>query len=224
MPSRGEIGQSMVAALKKKKILTIGELCSIAERTPLTVWRILKPIGYYTSFNQNAGYYTLAETPRFDTDGLWFYRDVGFSFHGSLTRTLVALTERSPMGMTPNELSALLHVRVQNQLFHLFAQQKLGRFPWGKGHAYVSPSEEVQREQIRRRRATEVSPVPTESPLSDSETIAILAELVRSPRSSARGIAAVLSARGVAVTRQKVLEVIDRYELPKKGASRRWRS
>ncbi len=26
MPSRGEIGQAMVAALKKKKILTIGEL------------------------------------------------------------------------------------------------------------------------------------------------------------------------------------------------------
>lgn len=224
MPSHGEIGQAMVAALKRRKILTIGELCSIAERAPLTVWRILKPIGYYTSFNHNAGYYTLAETPRFDADGLWFYREVGFSFHGSLTRTLVALTERSPMGMTPNELSALLHVRVQNQLFHLFAQQKLGRFPWGKGHAYVSLSEEVQREQIRRRSATQVSPVPTESPLSASETIAILAELVRAPRSSARGIATVLSARGLAVTRQKVLAVIERYDLPKKGASRRWRS
>ncbi len=214
----------MVEALRKKKILTIKELCSIAHRSPLTVWRILQPIGYHTSFNHNAGYYTLTETPRFDADGLWFFREVGFSSHGSLTRTLVALTERSPMGMTANELSALLHVRVQNQLFHLFAQQKLGRSPWGRAHAYVSLDEEVQQEQLRRRRATQVSPVPTESPLTDSETIAILAELVRAPRASARRVATVVNARGLAVTRQKVLAVIERYDLPKKGASRHWRS
>ena len=64
----------------------------------------------------------------------------------------------------------------------------------------------------------------TESPLTDTETIAILAELVRSPRSSARRLAAVLSGRGMAVTAQKVLTVIERYDLPKKGASRRWKS
>ncbi len=224
MGTREETGRSMVEALRKKKILTIEELCSIAHRSPLTVWRILKPIGYHTSFNHNARYYALAETPRFDADDLWFFREVGFSSHGSLTRTLVALTERSPMGMTANELSALLHVRVQNQLFHLFAQEKLGRSPWGRAHAYLSLDEEVQQEQLRRRRATQVSPVPTESPLTDSETIAILAELVRAPRAPARRVAAVLSARGLAVTRQKVLAVIERYELPKKGASRRWRS
>jgi hypothetical protein len=224
MPTHDEIGQSLVKALRKKKILMIGELCSIAQRTPLTVWRTLKPIGYHTSFNYNAGYYTLSETPRFDADGLWFYRDVGFSCHGSLTRTLVALTERSPMGMTPNELSALLHVRVQNQLFHLFAEQKLGRSLWGRAHAYVALTEEVQQEQLRRRRATQVSPVPTESPLSDSETIAILAELVRSPRSSASRITTILSARGLTVTPQKVVAVIKCYDLPKKGASHRWKS
>ncbi len=224
MRSRDETGRSMVEALRKKKILTIKELCSIAHRSPLTVWRILAPIGYHTSFNYNASYYTLTETPRFDANGLWFFREVGFSSHGSLTRTLVALTKRSPMGMTANELSALLHVRVQNQLFHLFAQEKLGRIPWGRAHAYVSLDEEVQQEQLRRRSATQVSPVPTESPLTDSETISILAELVRAPRAPARRVATVVSARGLAVTREKVLEVIERYDLPKKGASRRWRS
>jgi hypothetical protein len=224
MASREQAGQSLVEALRKQKILTMEDLCSIAQRSPLSVWRILKPIGYHTSFNYNARYYTLSETPRFDADGLWFFREVGFSSHGSLTHTLIALTERSPMGMAANELSALLHVRVQNQLFHLFAQEKLRRFPWGRAHVYLSLQEEVQEEQRRRRRATQVSPMPTESPLTDSETIAILAELVRAPRTPARRVAALLSARGLAVTTEKVLAVIERYDLPKKRASRRWRS
>jgi hypothetical protein len=51
MPTHDEIGKSMVKALRKKEILMIGELCSIAQRTPLTVWRTLKPIGYHTSFD-----------------------------------------------------------------------------------------------------------------------------------------------------------------------------
>jgi hypothetical protein len=206
-------------------MLPIGELCRVAGRSPLTVWRILKPIGYYTSFNFNARFYTLRDIPSFDRDGLWFCRDVGFSSQGSLTRTIVALVEASPMGMTPNELTALLRVRVQNQLFHLFAQQKLARTPWGRAHVYLSVDEEKQDEQARRRRRAPVTPAAgTESPLTDAETIAILAELVRSPRASARRLAAVLSARGMAVSAQKVLTVIERYELPKKGASRRWKS
>jgi len=225
MRSRDDIGRALVDAIRKHEMLPIGDLCAIAGRSPLTVWRILKPIGYYTSFNYNARFYTLLDIPRFDRDGLWFCRDVGFSSHGSLTRTLVALVEASPMGMTPNEVTALLRVRVQNQLFHLFAQQKLGRAPWGRAHLYLSFDEERQQEQARRHRATPRTPAAgTESPLTDTETIAILAELVRSPRSSARRLAAVLSGRGMAVTAQKVLTVIERYDLPKKGASRRWKS
>lgn len=225
MQSRDEIAQALVDAIRKHDMLPIGELCRIAGRSPLTVWRVLKPIGYYTSFNFNARFYTLRDIPEFDRDGLWFCRDVGFSSHGSLTRTLVALVEASPMGMTPNEVTALLRVRVQNQLFHLFAQEKLGRTPWGRAHVYLSVDEEKQDEQARRRRRAPVTPAAgTESPLTDAETIAILAEIVRSPRSSARRLAAVLSARGMAVTAQKVFTVIERYELPKKGASRRWKS
>jgi hypothetical protein len=225
MQTRDEIARALVAAIRKHDMLPIGELCRVAGRSPLTVWRILKPIGYYASFNFNARFYTLRDIPSFDRDGLWFCRDVGFSSQGSLTRTLVALVEASPMGMTPNEVTALLRVRVQNQLFHLFAQEKLGRTPWGRAHVYLSLDEEKQDEQARRRRRAPVTPAAgTESPLSDAETIAILAELVRSPRASARRLAAVLSARGMAVTAQKVLTVMERYELPKKGASHRWKS
>lgn len=216
--------KKLVDTLRRKKILTLKEICELTQRSPMTVWRTLKPIGYYSSFNHNGSYYTLAETTRFDSDGLWFYRDVGFSEFGTLNRTLVALVHKSKMGMTPNELSTILQVRVQNQLYHLFAMDQVDRAQWGRAHVYLSREEDVRRVQLRGREATEHQAPASDSgegPPSETETIAILAELARTPSSSARRIATVLEARGLPITRPKVLAVIDKYDLRKKRASRR---
>ena len=223
-----EVAETMVQALRKKNILTLEELCAIAHRSPMTVWRILKPIGYYTSFNYNARYYTLADTPHFDAQGLWFFRDVGFSSSGNLSRTLVRLVDHSMMGLTANDITALVRVRVQNQLHHLFAQHKVSRVPWGRSQLYLSANEEVRRNQLEQhelRKDKERTSGQTPASLSDNEVIAILSELVRMPGSSARRIAIVLGARGLNITRDKVLAVIEKYELRKKGRrSRRLRS
>jgi hypothetical protein len=223
-----EVTETMVQALRKKKILTIDELCAVAHRSPMTVWRTLKPIGYLTSFNYNARYYTLADTPRFDEHGLWFFRDVGFSSSGNLNRTLIRMVDSSLMGLTPNDITAMVRVRVQNQLHHLFAQHKVSRDQRGRSKLYLSANEAVRRNQMEQhelRKDRKLSAGQTPAPLSDNEVIAILSELVRTPRSSARRIAIVLSARGLNLTRDKVLAVIEKYELRKKGRrSRRSRS
>lgn len=223
-----EVTQTMVQALRKKKILTMEEICAIVRRSPMTVWRTLKPIGYYTSFNYNARYYTLADTPRFDEHGLWFFRNVGFSSSGNLNRTLVRLVDSSLMGLAANDITAVVRVRVQNQLHHLFVQHEVSRVQWRRSHLYLSMNEEVRRNQMEQhelRKERGLSAGQTPSPLSDNEVIAILSELVRTPRSSARRIAIVLRARGLNITRDKVLDVIEKYELRKKGRrSRRSRS
>ena len=59
----------------------------------MTVFRALKKYGYHTSYNHNAGYYTLAGLPQFDDRGLWAYRDVRFSRWGTLPESLVALVQ-----------------------------------------------------------------------------------------------------------------------------------
>ena len=129
--------------------------------------------------------------------------------------------------MTSKELSAILKVRVQNQLYHLFARDQIERTEWGRAHLYLSIEEDVRKEQLRRREASKEKALPSpraQAPLSESETIAILAELVRTPRSSARRIATILAARGLEITREKVLAVIEKYDLRrKKGRYRRSR-
>ena len=223
MRGREEGTEAVVKALRKRKILTLDDIQLIAGWSPMTLWRNLKPIGYCTSFNYNARYYTLAGIPRFDENGLWFYRTVGFSSDGTLNRTIVALVQSSPMGMTPNELSAILTVRVQNQLSKLYAKNKLGRVKCARAQLYVSVQEAVQTQQLRRREAHRILAQDGELSPTGEETIEILAELARTPRSSARGVSFRLSARGLNITRQKVLAVIEKYGLKKKRQSRRSR-
>jgi hypothetical protein len=222
---RSEEGSEAVfERFRKKKILTLEEIQEAVPWSSMTLWRQLKPIGYYTSFNFNARYYTLAETPRFDENGLWFYRTVGFSTCGTLNQTLVSLVYKSKMGMTPNELSEILTVRVQNQLNYLFKRKQVERVNLGRAHLYLSLDEEAQAEQLHHREAHRERDLGRGQVMpTENEVIEILAELIRSPRSSPRRIAVVLSTRGLDITPEKVQSVIEKYELQKKGLLRRSR-
>jgi hypothetical protein len=205
--------KKLVQALRKKKMLSLKELCKIASCCSMTVWRNLKTVGYYTSFSHNARYWMLADTPRFDKDGLWFYRDVGFSVHGTLPRIISKLINDSAMGMTPREVSERLRVRAQNQLHDAFVQGHVHRVSLGRTQLYVSEEPEVQAQQLQQRQEH----TNANDSVSDSHTIAILVEFVHTPRSSAKRIAAILGTRGLHVTTQNVQRIIDTYDLRKKG-------
>jgi hypothetical protein len=181
----------------------------------MTVWRNLKSVGYYTSYSHNARFWTLAETPRFDDDGLWFHRDVGFSLYGTLLQTTVQITQYAVMGMTPHELSERLRVRVQNPLHDACVKGQLHRVAWGRTQLYLSVDPDVQTKQLQRRQKQQDT--QTRDTLSDSDTIAVLVELVRAPRSSANRVAAILMSKGIEVSVQSVQTVIDTYDLRKKG-------
>jgi hypothetical protein len=90
-----------------------------------SVRRFLVKMGYYSSFTHNGGWYTLCSIPRFGQDGLWFYNEIGFSRAGSLTNTLVDLTNRSVAGMTAEQLGATLRCRCHSVLVQLCRQGKI---------------------------------------------------------------------------------------------------
>ncbi len=70
--------------------------------------RFLKQVGYFRSYTHNGQWYTARDSPRFDRDGLWHFKGIGFSKQGSLTRTLAHLIARSPSGLSAGELSQKL--------------------------------------------------------------------------------------------------------------------
>jgi hypothetical protein len=77
----------------KEKCLTIKNISQVLEYSDRSAQRLLKKLGYYSSFTHNGKWYTLESIPKFDENGLWFYREIGFSKWRNLTATILYLVE-----------------------------------------------------------------------------------------------------------------------------------
>lgn len=102
------LDQQALKTFARKKVLTISELSEILQCSTITAHRRLKEWKAYTSYNKNGRYYTINPIPAFDKNGIWNYRGIYFSKHGTLKNTIVALAEKSKKGLTHAELHKLI--------------------------------------------------------------------------------------------------------------------
>ncbi len=151
--------------------------------------RFLAQTGYYSSFTHNGRWYTLASIPRFCADGLWFYRDIGFSRAGSLTRTLVALIDASRAGMSAGQLGQKLRCRCHGVLVDLCRRNLIQRQRCASAHVYLSCDAQTADAQ-RRAMAPSVSAV-----LPAEIAVLVLAEFIRQPSAEAAELARRVSAK-----------------------------
>ena len=97
--------------LKRHKIATLAELKeSLGSEVDSTVFRKLAELAYRTSYSHRGCYYTLDEVAAFDKNGLWSFRAVWFSKHGTLLSSVEALTKVSEAGYFASQLQNILHV------------------------------------------------------------------------------------------------------------------
>jgi hypothetical protein len=221
----------VVARLRSKRVDTMNNLCQQLLVSHMSVVRALKKHGYFSSINHNASYYTLHEIPRFDQDGLWSYRNICFSSHGTLAKTLVTLVQKAPAGLTVAQLQQRLGTKVGNLLSRLCRQKELTRCFLGRQAVYlaVEPQRQKrQREQLELQQ--EETPATTASGGTDSPSfppscdvvlvLEVLIQIVKTPRADARELAKAIRARGVKIDARQVQRVIDFYALQKKRHAR----
>ena len=116
------------------------------------LWTYLKKVGYYSSFTHNAQYYTLADIPQFDTNGIWFYNDavagdIGFTTHKTANNLILSLINSSKSGMNDNDIREILKIRVLNQLKVLTDQSKIQRIKLERKYYYFSKQPQLFKEQ-----------------------------------------------------------------------------
>jgi hypothetical protein len=218
--------QRVVQRLRQRRIATKGSLCEQLQLSHMTVVRALQKTGYHNSFNANAAYYTLPQTPRFDPQGLWFYRHVGFSQHGNLPQTLVSLVQSSPAGCTVAELEGRLCTRVANLLSRLVGLGRLAHDWLGGRSLYWATDPEPQARQKTRRLAelaaaappTPAGPTGPVLPagVSALEVISLLRCLIQTPQISVPTLLGQLHRQGIQLTLGQVRSVITFYTLKKK--------
>jgi hypothetical protein len=202
-----------------KKVLSKAELLQACGCSSMTAWRRLHKEGYFTSYNYNAKYYTLAGIPQFDDHGLWAYRDIRFSRWGTLPKTMVALIECSSGGMTARELEELLHVRnVKPLLTQLTLKQRLWREALGGAFVYLAVEQRQHDQQLQRRLAEgalQPPPLPLPEP---QQIIALLVEMIRHPQQTPRQWARRLGRRNIRLGAEDIRAVLQHYQLMvKKG-------
>ena len=189
-----------------------------ASRT--TIFRILKAVGYFSSYSHAGRFYTLRHIPKFDRLGLWSWRGIGFSSHGTLRATLIFLIERSEAGQTHGELQRQLGLRVHDTLRSLVQEGIITRERFEDIYLYLS----ADPKKATAQRAARMLHIPSSAAVVPPDpllVIDILAEVIHHPREDAAAIAARLQAAGRIVTAKQVDEVFRSYSV-KKTARLRW--
>jgi len=211
--------------LRRSHVASMKQLMQSLDLSHMTVFRALKSYGYYTSFNHNARFYTLHDTPRFDRRGLWFCEQIGFSRHGNLKQTLVALIERSDTGYTVAELQQTLATQVGVVVSRLRSEEQLGLFHLGRHAVYLACDAERQAQQIASRRGQQQQQAPAlpsrsrkgiPAGLKSLEVIHLLIQMIRTPQATDASLARILQNAEVPITAEQVRQVRQFYELDKK--------
>jgi len=140
--------------LRDEKIATMPQLKSaLGTSVTFTVLRKLAPLGYRSSYSHGGTYYTLDCLAQYDERGLWSYRDIHFSRHGTLVNTAATLVTNAPAGYFTDELDALVHVATKDALRHLVQQDRLSRRELAGRYLYGAKKRQRRQEQWAARQA-----------------------------------------------------------------------
>lgn len=138
--------------LLKDKIATMHKLKkALKTSVDMTVLRKLTELSYLTSYSHSGRYYTLAEIPKYDENGIWVHQNVYFSQHNTLIDTLCVLITDSVQGYSKNELEKILNTRVQEQLFQLYQNKLVRREKMDRQYIYFASDVNNYRQQKSNR-------------------------------------------------------------------------
>jgi len=207
--------------LRKRRVVTMSDLCEvIGSSSRMTVFRRLRQIEYVTSYTHAGRYYTLYDIARFDSAGIWFYDDIGFSKKGSLKKTVTYLVDRSDAGKFHFDLERQLRVRVHNVLLDLVKSKQIERRKFEGQYLYLSSDKEQSTKQIEQRDQLSMQARRIPVFISEPMVIEILAEVIRQSKRHPRAdqVASALAIRGLPIAEKDVMTVFDQYDIGKKIA------
>ena len=205
--------------IKSRRVVEMRDLFEAVESTSrMTVFRRLSGVEYLCSYTHTGRYYTLFDIARFDSDGIWFYDDIGFSQNGSLKNTVTYLVDNGDGGKFHSDLQRQLRVRVHNVLLDLVRSKQIKRTKFEGQFLYLSSDKARSTKQIEQRDKLSMQlrriPVFITQPM----VIEILAEVIRQSKRHPRAdqVASALAIRGLPIAENDVMTVFDHYDIEKK--------
>ena len=205
--------------IKSRRVVQMRDLFEVVQSTSrMTVFRRLSGVEYLCSYTHTGRYYTLFDIARFDSDGIWFYDDIGFSQNGSLKKTVTYLVDNGDGGKFHSDLQRQLRVRVHNVLLDLVRSKQIKRTKFEGQFLYLSSDKARSTKQIEQRDklSKQLRRIPVY--ITESIVIEILAEVIRQSKRHPRAdqVASALAIRGLPIAENDVMTVFDHYDIEKK--------
>ncbi len=212
MAIASSINERLIALFTEQPCWMIGPLASELKYSIVSVRRFLSAIGYYSSFTHNGKWYTLCSIPSFNRDGLWFHHEIGFSRAGNLTKTLIALTAKSPAGVTAEQLGEKLHCRCHTVLVQLHRRKQLQRWKTGRSFTYLAadPRIAARQRQVLSVQSAQIEQLPAEI------AVLVLVAFIHNPKATFTQLAKMLKQSGrVTIEKSQIERLFQQYSLKK---------
>ena len=211
--------QKVEKLFRKRRVVTMSNLCEVVgSSSRMTVFRRLREIEYVSSYTHAGRYYTLYDIARFDSDGIWFYDDIGFSQNGSLKNTVTYLVHNGDAGKFHSDLERQLRVRVHNVLLDLVNSKQIKRTKFQGQYFYLSTDKARSTKQIEQRDKLSMQARRIPVFILEPMVIEILAEVIRQSKIHPRAdqVASALAMRGLPIAENDVMTIFDHYDIEKK--------
>jgi hypothetical protein len=196
-------------AIRTRRVVTVSDTAGLLQASLRTARRMLSQWNAYRSYNQNGRYYVLPEVARFDADGLWRHREIGFSRYGNLTQTLIGVVHNSSTGLGAAELGGLLGMQPHGFLSLFREHPALRRKKYRGRFVYFSADAVRYAEQSKVRQDSARS---AELP-GDAEAVAILAAAIKHPGLNAGQLCRQLETQAVVSTPQRIENLFAHHNL-----------
>jgi len=206
---------------KKNIVMDIDDLQKQTSSSRITVLRHLKEIGYITSYNKNAKYYTLLEVANFNKTGIFNHKGILFFKNGGIRELVIKEIESSEKGFTAEELNTKIGTRVSVQLHQFVRKNLITRRKYSSFYVYYSIDESTQKKQVNNREK-ELHKISTneESELTDEKkTIRILLEIIQNPNAEPNEIGRVMRENGLKISDYFIENIFVKYDLKKNGVT-----
>lgn len=171
---------SLEEIFKKSKVLTLEQVSEVRQCSIRTVQRQFVGLSVFRSYNKNSRYYTVSGIPKFNTNGIWEYREVLFSRFGDLRKTVRHLITNSECGLSGSEIGDIVKLQPRSFMHHFRELDGVFREKYGGVYIYFSDDSAVYERQSRKRsRICEVQKI------RDTDAVKLLVAYIKNPQAEA---------------------------------------
>jgi len=157
-----------------KKIAPFEQILKQVSCSEPTLRRDIRNIKGITSFTHQGRFVTLKDIPKFDKNGIWFYRKVGFTKYKNSLELVVHVINNSKEGLSREQIQEILKIQIFQQIQTLLKRNELYRCKIGNKYIYLP--EKLARNQKQRLRLLNTNNVEEyyDAMVNSSDLVALL--------------------------------------------------